>query len=112
MKFDEAKERLLELADALKDAPAPEPKPAHHAPAKIGMLEEAPGQKSVRRVIFFWSYILGWLAVGLLIWRGHADQAVNMSYVLLGGSATGVIGGRFAEAYENKGKKEDEGDAE
>jgi len=100
----EVAQSLLEAAEAEEKATA-EPKPVH-APAETGMLEEAPGQKSVRRVVFFWSFVLGWLLAGVLIWRGHPSEAKELAFGLMGFATGGVAIGRWAEAYENKGKDE------
>jgi hypothetical protein len=126
---DAAREALQRLADAASASPpaASPPPPAQPtrddlAPliadlleaakgaAKAGMFDEAPGQRSVRRVAFFLSFLLG---VGVCIaglFVEVSDPVKDLVVAILA-SATGAVGlGRFAEAWEARGKGEGGGE--
>jgi hypothetical protein len=93
-------------------APAPEPKPAHHAPVKIGMLEEAPGVRSVKRVVYFFSFLLGAVVALVAMWRGDGSTARDIVLGLVGLATGGAAVGWWAEVQESKISKDDKGESD
>jgi hypothetical protein len=95
---------MLNAADKAKpsDAPASEPRP------KTGMFEEAPGQTSVRRVVFFITFVFSMAFCLLGLKFEITEQAKELVIALFALASTVMGAGRFAEAMENRKGGDDE----
>jgi len=100
------KDALATIAKLVAKAPPPT---KEDAPQKTGMLCEAPGVRSVRRVVFFWSSVFLALCVAAGFFYPMSETQKDLLLGFYSLATGGMALGRCAEAYEN-GKGNGKGD--
>jgi len=78
---------------------------AKFAKVVTGYFEEAPGVRSVRRLVFLGTFLFGAGVCVAGFWLPISDQVKDITIAIVCAGSGTMLGGRIAEMFENRGEQ-------